>query len=165
MLPEGAVLHFQNWYVTRLREACTADATTIYVDTPPTITSGILVLESTNASKREIIYFNGVSGYGLLNCVRGMEDTTANTHNQGATLEQSVTAAQLEQVLNAAMTQGMGDDQDAPMSQWAIKNMLNAVQQFGQEQFAAPALAFSAAATEPAPDPDGKIIVWFEPLA
>lgn len=28
----------------------------------------------------------------------------------------------------------------------------------------APGLVFSAAATEPAPDPDGRVTVWFEPL-
>lgn len=164
MLPEDAVLHFQNFYVTRLREACDASQTTIYVDVPPTITSGILVLEGSVANKREIIYFEGVSGYGLTGCVRGLEGTTANTHNQGATVEQSVTAAQLAQVLSGAMQQGMGDDTEAPMSQWAIKNKLNAIQQLGHEQFDEPALAFSVSATQPDPDPDGKIIVWFEPL-
>lgn len=157
-------LHFQNWYVTRLREALDASSTTIYVDTPPTITSGILVLESSNASKREIIYFESVSGYALEGCVRGLEGTTPNTHNQGATVAQEITAAQAEQMFASAMQQGMGDDEDAPMSQWAIKNKLNAIQQLGHEQFDEPALSFIVSDTEPDPDPDGKIIVWFEPL-
>lgn len=156
--------HFQNFYVTRLREAVDSSSTTIYVDIPPTITSGILVLEGKNVSKREIIYFNSVSGYALNGCVRGLEGTAPNTHNQGATVEQSVTAGQLDQVVNGTMQQGMGDDQNAPMSQWAVKNTLNAVQQLGGEQFAKPALAFSVSETQPTPDPDGKVIVWFEPL-
>lgn len=156
--------HFQNFYVTRLREAVDASATKIYVDNPPSITSGVLVLESKNVSKREIIYFNSVDGYALNDCVRGLEDTVPNTHNQGATVEQSVTAGQLDQVINSAMQQGMGDDQDAPMSQWAVKNTLNAIQQLGGEQFVLPALAFSVSDTQPTPDPDGKVIVWFEPL-
>lgn len=156
--------HFQNFYVTRLREALDASATTVYVDNPPTITSGVLVLEGKNVSKREIIYFNSVSGYALNDCVRGLEGTTPNTHNQGATVEQSITAGQLDQVVNGTMQQGMGDDQNAPMSQWAVKNTLNAIQQLGGEQFVLPALAFSVSDTQPTPDPNGKVIVWFEPL-
>lgn len=158
-------LHFQNWYVTRLREATDATATTIYVDVPPTITSGILVLESSNVSKREIIYFAGVSGFALTGVVRGLEGTTANTHNQGATVAQEITAAQAEQMFASAMQQGMGLDEDAPMSQWAIKKTLNQVQQFRKEQDLEPALAFVVDAVQPVADPDGKIIVWFEPLA
>lgn len=162
-MPPDASLHFQNWYVTRLREAVDAVATTIYVDNPPAISSGVLVLEGKNASKREIIYFASVDGYALKNCVRGLEGTTPNTHNQGATVEQAVTAGQLDQVLEATMQQGMGDDQNAPMSQWAIKNTLNQIQQLGSEQNAEPPVAFVVSETEPAADPD-KIIVWFEPL-
>lgn len=157
-------LHFQNWYVTRLREALDATATTIYVDVPPTIDSGILVLESSNVNKREIIYFEGVSGYALTGCVRGLEGTNPNTHNQGATVAQEITAAQAEQMFASAMQQGMGDDQDAPMSQWAIKKKLNQVQQFRGEQDVKPALAFVVDTVQPVADPDGKIIVWFEPL-
>lgn len=163
-MPEEAVLHFQNWYVTRLREACTDVATTIYVNTPPSVESGILILESANQNKREIIYFEGVDGYALTNCVRGLEGTNAQTHNQGATVSMEITAAMAEQMFASTMQQGMGDDQDAPMSQWAIKNMLNQVQQLGGEQFAEPAIAFVVSDTEPAPDEDGRIIVWFEPL-
>jgi hypothetical protein len=157
-------LHFQNWYVTRLREAVDASATTIYVDVPPTINSGILVLESSVANKREIVYFNGVTGYALQNCVRGLEGTTPNTHNQGATVSQEITAGQAEQMFASAMQQGMGEDQDAPMSQWAIKKTLNQVQQFRGEQDAEPALAFVVDTVQPVADPNGKIIVWFEPL-
>lgn len=163
-MPEEAVLHFQNWYVTRLREACDADDTTIYVNTPPEIESGILVLESANQNKREIIYFESVDGYALEGCVRGLEGTNAQTHNQGATASMEITAAMAEQMFASTMQQGMGDDQDAPMSQWAIKNKLNAIQQLGHEQFDEPALSFVVSETEPTPDEDGKIIVWFEPL-
>lgn len=157
-------LHFQNWYVTRLRESLDATSTDIYVDVPPTITSGILVLESSNVNKREIIYFEGVSGYKLTGCVRGLEGTTPNTHNQGATVAQEITAAQAEQMFASAMQQGMGLDQNAPMSQWAIKKKLNQVQQFRGEQDVKPALAFVVDTVQPVADPDGKIIVWFEPL-
>lgn len=157
-------LHFQNWYVTRLREATDATATTIYVDVPPTITSGILVLESSNVNKREIIYFEGVSGYALTNCVRGLEGTTPNTHNQGATVAQEITAAQAAQMFASAMQQGMGEDENAPMSQRAIKKALNQIQQFRGEQDVQPPLAFVVDTVQPVADPDGRIIVWFEPL-
>lgn len=165
-MPEDAVLHFENWYVTRLREACDASQTTIYVADPPEqATSGILVLESSNASKREIIYFGGVDGFALTDVVRGLENTTAGTHNQGANVAMEITAAQLEQSLNMVAQQGMGESTDNPMSQWAVKHTLNQIQQLGGEQDVEPALAFVVSDTEPAPDADGKIIVWFEPLA
>lgn len=156
-------LHFQNWYVTRLREAVDAVATTIFVDRPPEINSGILVLESNVPNKREIIYFSGRSGFQLTGVVRGLEGTTPNTHNQGATVAQEITAGQAAQMFSSAMQQGMGEDQDAPMSQWAVKNTLNQVQQLGKEQNIEPPVAFVVGATQPTPDPD-KIIVWFEPL-
>ena len=115
------VYHFQNFYVTRLREAVDASSTTIYVDNPPTISSGILVLEGKNASKREIIYFSSVSGYTLNDCVRGLEGTIPNTHSQGSTIEQAVTAGQLDQVLSPhILLQGLGNDENAAMSQDAV---------------------------------------------
>lgn len=156
-------LHFQNWYVTRLREAVDAVATTIYVDVPPAIDSGILILESGVPNKREIIYFSGKSGFALTGVVRGLEGTTPNSHNQGATVSQEITAGQAAQMFASAMQQGMGEDQNAPMSQWAIKKTLNQIQQLGSEQDAEPPVAFVVSETEPAADPD-KIIVWFEPL-
>lgn len=117
--------HFQNFYVTRLREALDASSTTIYVDNPPTITSGVLVLEGKNVSKREIIYFSSVSGYALNDCVRGLEGTTPNTHNQGATIEQAVTAGQLDQVLSPhVLLQGLGNDENAAMSQDAVTRVI-----------------------------------------
>ncbi len=119
------VYHFQNFYVTRLREAVDESSTTIYVDNPPTISSGILVLEGKNASKREIIYFSSVSGYALNDCVRGLEGTTPNTHNQGATIEQAVTAGQLDQVLSPhILLQGLGNDENAAMSQDAVTRVI-----------------------------------------
>ena len=119
------VYHFQNFYVTRLREAVDESSTTIYVDNPPTISSGILVLEGKNASKREIIYFSSVSGYALNDCVRGLEGTIPNTHNQGATIEQAVTAGQLDQVLSPhILLQGLGNDENAAMSQDAVTRVI-----------------------------------------
>ena len=117
--------HFQNFYVTRLREALDESSTTVYVDIPPTITSGILVLEGKNVSKREIIYFSSVSGYALNNCARGLEGTVPSTHNQGATIEQAVTAGQLDQVLSPhILLQGLGNDENAAMSQDAITRVI-----------------------------------------
>ena len=46
--------NFQNFYVTKLREACDASATTIYVDNPPNFSEGTLVLEFSNSTKHEM---------------------------------------------------------------------------------------------------------------
>lgn len=163
MLPEGATLHFQNWYVTRLREAAGSTDTTIYVDTPPEVGSGILVLEASNNTKREIIYFEYAgTGYALTGCVRGLEGTTANTHSTGAAVSMDVTAMQLEQSLNMIALQGMGEDQNNPMSQYAIKHALDQINQSGLPA-GQPVLSFIVSDTQPTAVA-GKTIVWFEPL-
>ena len=95
---------FQNFYVTKLREACDAVATTIYVDTVPTITEGTLVIEYANSTKHEIIHFTGVSGYGLTGCTRGMEGTTAQSHSAGVDVRQNLTAGIIDKIINGVIT-------------------------------------------------------------
>ena len=95
---------FQNFYVTKLREACDAVATTIYVDTVPAITEGTLVLEYANSTKHEIIHFTGVSGYGLTGCTRGMEGTTAQSHSAGVDVRQNLTAGMIDKIINGVIT-------------------------------------------------------------
>jgi hypothetical protein len=152
--------HFQNFYVTKLREACSSDATTIYVDTPPTITSGILCLEYSNQTKAEIIYFAGVSGYALTGCVRGMEGTTAQTHNIGADVRQNVTAGMLDASLNMqALQSPEGNDQSNPVSQYGIYNSLK---KLNQTDGTGNRIEFSTSATQPVPK-EGVDIIWFEP--
>lgn len=96
--------NFQNFYVTKLREACDASATTIYVDTPPNFSEGTLVLEFSNSTKHEIIHFTGKSGYGLTGCTRGHEGTTAQSHSAGVDVRQNVTAGILDKIINRAIT-------------------------------------------------------------
>lgn len=96
--------NFQNFYVTKLREACDAVATTIYVDTVPAITEGTLVLEYANSTKHEIIHFTGVSGYGLTGCTRGMEGTTAQSHSAGVDVRQNLTAGMIDKIINGVIT-------------------------------------------------------------
>lgn len=95
---------FQNFYVTKLREACDATATTIYVDTVPAITEGTLVLEYANSTKHEIIHFTGVSGYGLTGCTRGLEGTTAQSHSAGTDVRQNLTAGIIDKIINGVIT-------------------------------------------------------------
>lgn len=95
---------FQNFFVTKLREACDATATTIYVDTVPAITEGTLVLEYANSTKHEIIHFTGVSGYGLTGCTRGMEGTTAQSHSAGTDVRQNLTAGMIDKLINGVIT-------------------------------------------------------------
>ena len=96
--------NFQNFYVTKLREACDASATTIYVDNPPNFSEGTLVLEFSNSTKHEIIHFTGKSGYGLTGCTRGHEGTTAQSHSAGVDVRQNVTAGILDKIINRAIT-------------------------------------------------------------
>lgn len=95
---------FQNFFVTKLREACDASATTIYVDTVPAITEGTLVLEYANSTKHEIIHFTGVSGYGLTGCTRGLEGTTAQSHSAGVDVRQNLTAGMIDKIINGVIT-------------------------------------------------------------
>ena len=95
---------FQNFFVTKLREACDATATTIYVDTVPAITEGTLVLEYANSTKHEIIHFTGVSGYGLTGCTRGLEGTTAQSHSAGTDVRQNLTAGMIDKIINGVIT-------------------------------------------------------------
>lgn len=95
---------FQNFFVTKLREACDATATTIYVDTVPAITEGTLVLEYANSTKHEIIHFTGVSGYGLTGCTRGLEGTTAQSHSAGTDVRQNLTAGIIDKIINGVIT-------------------------------------------------------------
>ena len=95
---------FQNFFVTKLREACDATATTIYVETVPSITEGTLVLEYANSTKHEIIHFTGVSGYGLTGCTRGLEGTTAQSHSAGTDVRQNLTAGMIDKLINGVIT-------------------------------------------------------------
>lgn len=91
---------FQNFFATKLQNTIGSSDTTIKVQTPPTVTSGRLVIEPRNPSKREIIQFTGVSGTDLTGVVRGIGGTSATTHNGGSLVQMNVLAEDLEDALN-----------------------------------------------------------------
>lgn len=86
---------YQNFFATKLFTDCGASDTTLTLDTPPTVTSGRLVLEARNTSKREIVSYTGVSGNQVTGVTRGVGGTTATDHAKNALVEMNVTAEDL----------------------------------------------------------------------
>lgn len=98
---------YMNFYATKLQGQIGASDSTIQVQTPPTTTSGRLVIEPRNVQKREIIRYTGVSGTNLTGCIRGQGGTTAQVHNGGSLVQMNVTAEDLSEALavNSNLTQ------------------------------------------------------------
>jgi len=81
-------MELQNFFRTTLASSITATDTTIPLNTAPTKTKGYLVIDPSNSSKREIIYYTSVSGNNVI-CPdaatgRGVGGTTAQSHSSGA---------------------------------------------------------------------------------
>ncbi len=91
---------YQNFYTTKLYTDVSAADTTITLETPPTVTSGRLVLEARNVSKREVIKYTGVSGNQVTGVLRGQGGTTAQTHLANTLVEMNLTAEDLEDAIN-----------------------------------------------------------------
>lgn len=91
---------YQNFYTTKLYTDVGAADTTITLETPPTVTSGRLVLEARNVSKREVIKYTGVSGNQVTGVLRGQGGTTAQTHLANTLVEMNLTAEDLEDAIN-----------------------------------------------------------------
>lgn len=91
---------YQNFYTTKLYTDVSAADTTITLETPPTATSGRLVLEARNVSKREVIKYTGVSGNQVTGALRGQGGTTAQTHLANTLVEMNLTAEDLEDAIN-----------------------------------------------------------------
>lgn len=91
---------YQNFYTTKLYTDVSAADTTITLETPPTATSGRLVLEARNVSKREVIKYTGVSGNQVTGVLRGQGGTTAQTHLANTLVEMNLTAEDLEDAIN-----------------------------------------------------------------
>ena len=108
---------YQNFYATKLQNAIGASDTTITVQTPPTVTSGRLVLEARNAQNREIVSFSGVSGTELTGVVRGLYGTTAKPHLAGALTEMNFLAQDYQDLVNAynSFAIGNNDWRDLPV--------------------------------------------------
>lgn len=90
---------YQNFFATRLANDIGASDTTITVEIAPTETSGRLVLEARNPTKREIIRYTGVSGNDLTGVLRGQGGTSATTHTKNSLVEMNLTAEDLEDAL------------------------------------------------------------------
>lgn len=91
---------YQNFYTTKLYTDVSAADTAITLETPPTVTSGRLVLEARNVSKREVIKYTGVSGNQVTGVLRGQGGTTAQTHLANTLVEMNLTAEDLEDAIN-----------------------------------------------------------------
>jgi hypothetical protein len=89
----------QNFFSTTLSAAIDASDTTIYLDSVPTPTEGYLVISSASASKREVIYYTS-KGANFVTCPatggRGVGNTTAQSHDQGETVEMNMVAQYFE---------------------------------------------------------------------
>lgn len=93
-------MSWQNFFATRLFTDIGASDTTITLETAPSVTSGRLVLEARNSSKREIIEYTGVSGNDITGVTRGVGGTSATSHTQNSLVEMNVTAEDLEEALS-----------------------------------------------------------------
>lgn len=91
---------YQNFFATRLYTDIGASDTTITLENPPSVTSGRLVLEARNTSKREIISYTGVSGNDITGVTRGVGGTSATDHSKNSLVEMNVTAEDLTDALN-----------------------------------------------------------------
>lgn len=90
---------YQNFLATRLFTDAGAADTTLTLELAPTATSGRLVLEARNPTKREIISYTGVSGNDITGVTRGQGGTDATTHIKGSLVEMNVTAEDLDDAL------------------------------------------------------------------
>lgn len=90
---------YQNFFATRLYTDIGAADTTITLESAPTVTSGYLVLEARNSTKREIISYTNVSGNDITGVARGVGGTSATTHTQNSLVEMNLTAEDLAAAL------------------------------------------------------------------
>ena len=91
---------YQNFFATKLQVAIDATATSITLDTLPSVTQGRLVLESRNPSNREIIKYTGISGGQITGVTRGVGGTTPKPHAQNSTVEMNITSEDLSDALS-----------------------------------------------------------------
>ncbi len=92
---------FENFFATKLYTAIDATTTTITLETVPTVSPGHLVIESRNATNREIIKYTGITGNQVTGVTRGVGGTSAKTHEKNALVEMNVVAQDLQDALNA----------------------------------------------------------------
>lgn len=93
-------MSWQNFFATKLFSDVSDVATTITLETAPTVTAGRLVLEARNTGQREIIKYTGVVGNQITGVSRGQEGTTARSHLAGTVVEMNLTAQDLIDAMN-----------------------------------------------------------------
>lgn len=78
-------LDFQNFYQSALTSDITDVATDIFIDTVPSVSEGILVIDPDSSANREIIYYSSKTGTKVV-CPangRGYDSSTAAAHSGG----------------------------------------------------------------------------------
>lgn len=93
-------MSWQNFFATKLYSDVSDVATTITLETAPTVTAGRLVLEARNTGQREIIKYTGVVGNQITGVSRGQEGTTARSHLAGTVVEMNLTAQDIIDAMN-----------------------------------------------------------------
>ena len=119
-----AIKTFQNFYKTTLTVATTSAVGNIYVSILPTQTTGYLVINPKDSTKREIIEFNAIGTDGGGNYVyantRGVGGTTAQIHEIGEAIRMNLTAEHWAELLRKDT---VDDTFDANTKR--IKNVVN----------------------------------------
>lgn len=104
-------LGMQDFFTTTL-SAAVSDASdlTIYLNSVPTQTEGYLVIDYSNSTKREIIFYNAV-GANYVTCPadgRGQGGTTAQAHDLGADVRMNMVSGYFD-----GITSGLAIDSSA----------------------------------------------------
>ena len=101
---------YQSFYQAQLTSNITDTDLTIPVDVAPTPSEGFLVIESTVANKREIIYYTSKTSNSVI-CPadgRGYDGTTAVSHLQGAAVIMAPVGAMFEELRDQFTTSPQG---------------------------------------------------------
>ena len=105
-----ANLGYQSFYQAQLTSAISDTDLTIPLDVVPTPSEGFLVLESTSATKREIIYYTSKTSNSVV-CPaggRGYDGTTAQSHLQNAAVIMAPVAAMFDSMRDLFETTPQG---------------------------------------------------------
>jgi hypothetical protein len=105
-----ANLGYQSFYQAQLTAAISNTDLTIPLDVVPTPSEGFLVLESTSATKREIIYYTSKTSNSVV-CPaggRGYDGTTAQSHLQNAAVIMAPVAAMFDSMRDLFETTPQG---------------------------------------------------------
>ena len=97
---------WQNKFSTTLTSGITSTDTTIPLNALPSPSEGFLVIEPDSATNWEVIYYTSKTGSGVV-CTsaangRGVDDSTAIAHSQGATVRMDSTAGMFEVLQNGS---------------------------------------------------------------